>query len=148
MITHLAEGFVKHNAYGGGEVQAAHIWIQHRYLQAVVPIRAQQCFRQASCFGSKDKAVVVLKAPFGLKAFGFCSEIHEPRVGQRLIERFEISMAREVHLRPVIEARSFHCTIVHAKACNADDVKRHVRRSTQASDVAGVRWNLRFYERH
>ena len=148
MITHLTESLVKHNAYGGGEVQAAHLFIQHRYLEAVVPIRAQQGFREASCFGSKDEAVVVLKAPIGVETLGFCSEINKPRVGQRLIERFQISMTREVHLRPVIEARSLHCTIVHAKACNADDMKRDVRRSTQASDVAGVRWNLRFYESH
>ena len=36
--------------------------------------------------------------------------------------------------------------IVHAKACDTDDVKRHVGGGTQPSDVAGVRWNLRFDE--
>src|SRR5256885_11850922 len=51
-------------------------------------------------------------------------------------------MARQFHLRPVIEARSAQRAIVHAKAGNANDMKRHVGSSTQASDVPCVGWDL------
>ena len=56
-------------------------------------------------------------------------------------------MTRQFHLRPVIQSRSSQRTIVHAKPCDTDDVKWNVSSSTQASDVACVRWNLWFDER-
>jgi hypothetical protein len=55
-------------------------------------------------------------------------------------------VTRELHFRPVVETRASQRAIVHAKARDADDVKRSVRGSTQSSDVAGVRRNLRFDE--
>src|SRR5919106_4538048 len=56
-------------------------------------------------------------------------------------------MTRQLHLRPVIQSRSSQCAIVHAKPCDTDDVEWNVGSSTQASDVACVRWNLWFDER-
>src|SRR5262245_56643477 len=53
----------------------------------------------------------------------------------------------ELNLRPIIEAGSSHSTIVQAKPGHPDDMERHLGGGTQASDVARVRWYLRFYKR-
>src|SRR6185503_11007855 len=144
----LPEPFEQHDAHGCGEVQAPHIRVQHRDFQAVVPVSAQELFRESARFGTKNEAVVLLKRPIRVKPIRFGGEIDEASSLQRLVERFEVSMAREVYVRPVIKSRSAHGPIVHAKACDTDDVQRHVCSSTQASDVAGVGRNLWFYERN
>ena len=88
-----------------------------------------------------------MKAPVGVKLVRLCREIDEASLRQRLVERSEIFVAREVYLRPVVETRASHCAIIHAKACDTDDVKWCVGGGAQPSDVAGVGWNLRFDER-
>jgi hypothetical protein len=56
-------------------------------------------------------------------------------------------MTSEFYFRPVIETGTSYGAVVHAEAGDADDVQRSVRRRTQARNVAGVWWNLRFDKR-
>ena len=56
-------------------------------------------------------------------------------------------MTCELYLGPIVEAGASQRAVVHAKAGDADDVQRRVRRRTQARNVAGVGWNLWFDER-
>ena len=88
-----------------------------------------------------------MELPIGVAAIRLRSEVDEASLRQSVVERLEIFVTRELYLRPVIETGASQRAIVHAKARDADDVKRHVSGSAQPSDVAGVRRNLRFDER-
>jgi len=55
-------------------------------------------------------------------------------------------VTRQSHFGPVVEPGTSQGTIIHAEAGDADDVQRHISRGTQPSDVAGVGWDLGFYE--
>src|SRR5262249_20945061 len=129
---------------GSGEIQTADIGVEHRNFQAAIPVRTQQIFGQSTRLAAKDETVVRLVFPIGVEAIGFGGEIDEACLREWLIERFEISMAREVYFRPVVETSASQRAIVHAKAGDADDVQWRVCRRTHARDVAGVRWNLWF----
>jgi hypothetical protein len=143
----LPDGFEENDAYRGGKVQAANAWIWHRNFEAVVPVRTQEIFRKTARLTAKDETIIGVEVPVSVKLLGFRREVNEARLRQCFVERVEIFVTSELYFRPVVEAGALHGTIVHAKACNADDVQRHVGGSTQPCDVAGVRWNLRFDER-
>ena len=144
----MPPGFEEDNADSGGEVQAANTWIFHRNPEAIAPVRVQQIFGKTARLAAKDETVIRLKAPGGVKPLRLCREINEAGLRQGLVERIEMFVTRELHFRPVIETGASHGAIVHAKAGDPDDVKRHVGGGAQPRDVAGVRWNLGFDERN
>ena len=78
----MPERFEKHDAGGGGEIQAADVGVGHRDFQATIPVRVQQIFRQSARLAAKDEAVVRLKTPIGVKAIGFGREIDETSGGE------------------------------------------------------------------
>ena len=92
-----------------------------------------------------------MKSPVGIGAIGLGGEINETclrrRLMERLIQRVEVRVFEELHVRPVVETGSAHGAIVHPKAGDADDVQRNVSSSAESGDVTGVRWNLWFDER-
>src|SRR5688572_19079146 len=102
----LPEGFEEHDAGGGREIQTPYIWIHHRDFQTMAPVSVQELLGKASCFRTKDQAVVLLKGPIGVESLGFGSEIYESSFRQRLVERFEVSVTRELYVRPVIKSSS------------------------------------------
>ena len=53
----LPEGLEKHDD-GGGEVQAADVWVEHWDAEAVFPVRAEEIFRQTSRFPAENEAIV------------------------------------------------------------------------------------------
>src|ERR1051326_4428004 len=144
--TGLSQCFVKHDTDRGRKIQAADFRIGHGNAEAVAPVCAQEFFGQTTCFRPKNQAIVGFERPVGVEPIGLRSEIHEACGGQRLVERFEICMPREVYFRPVVETCSTQRAIVHAKASDTDDVEWNVVRGAESRDVAGVWWNLRFDE--
>src|SRR3982751_1459232 len=88
----LSQRFVEDDGDRCGEIETAHVWIEHRDGQAPLPVCAQDVFGQAARLTPKDQTIVRLKTPGRVRLFGLGREIDEPRFRQRGLKRGEIAM--------------------------------------------------------
>ena len=108
--------------------------------------------RHAPCFSAPRRrynevgASAVLEIPIGVRHVGLRRQVDETRDGQRFAQSFEIAVAVEFDLRPVVEAGAPHCALVETEARRADYVQRRARRRAQARDVPRIGRYLRLDE--
>jgi len=134
----LPQSFVENYGDGVCEVQAAHVGIHYRYLQAPVPIGFQEVFRQPAGFSPEDDAIVAAKRKVNVRSFGVRGEINKPGVCECRMKTTEISMSVQNNLGPIIETRSLNCPIVHSESRNSDNVQRGSGRRTESRNISGV----------
>ena len=82
-----------------------------------------------------------------MRLFALGGKIEKSRVGASVrLERFEILPAAQIDLRPVVETGAFQVAFLERKTQRSDEVQTCSGGEAQASDVAGIRRNLRLDE--
>lgn len=143
-ISELTQCFVKHDADGVCEVQAADIFVRHRHGETMIGISLQNRCGQAPGFASENEAIAVRKFPIDVRTIRFRREIQKSRPRQALVQPFKIDMPVQIDVFPVIQPGPFQRPVVHPKTGHAHDMQTRKCCRAQTCDVAGIRRNLRF----
>lgn len=148
---HLAEGFVKDDACGGGEVEAAHLARRHGNAQGLRTEALHHLLGQAIRLPAEDQAVAgaivnlcIEPLPTGAVAEEAFQRSSRPRPA-----RFEVGkrgVAIQLHGVPVVQAGAAQGALVQAKTKATDEMQCRPRGRAQPGDVARVRRDFRFPE--
>ncbi|SRR6266853_1741331 len=114
----------------------------------MVPVSAQDIFREATGFSPEDQTVVSFERPVCIELIAFCREVNETRVGQGRVKSLEVSVPLENDLGPVVKSGPADRSSIHAESRHTHDMKRNPGSRTKPRDIAGVRWYFWFYKRN
>jgi hypothetical protein len=144
----LSQRFVEHNRDRVCEIETTYFRIEHRYLQAIIPIGLEQLFGQTTRFSAKNKAIVLTKRPIGIKSFSLRGKVQEATPCLCLVKSLEIGMSMQNHFWPIIQARPTHRSVVQTKPGSTNNVKWGSGCRAESRDVACVLRYLGLYERN
>jgi hypothetical protein len=141
--TLLSHRFEQHNCYRGRKVQAP--CPAHRDRDAIVDVGREQTLRQPLGFTTENEKITWPKRHIVVSALAFRSQKKTTCIrGLGALQVTEGIPESHIHFVPVIKTGAFQVPIVKRKPEWLYQVQRRFGRHTKPSNVAGVRWNLRF----
>jgi hypothetical protein len=148
----LAQCFIKDNAGGAGQVEAADCAARRRNRQGATAEASDHLGGQAMSFAAEQEAIAILIADARVDGFGSGREGKDAKrraagVGPSPLERGVGVVPAHVNGVPVIEPGAAQRAIIQPEAQAADQMQSRAGRGAQAGDVTCVGRNFGFQER-
>jgi hypothetical protein len=137
----LAEGFVKEDAGGGGEVEAALILL-HGDLELAIRVRIEEGFWEAGGFAAEEYPIGWGKSGVPVRRCGAGAGEEKVVGADGGEERFEIVVNCDLGFFDVVHAGAFEVSVGEKEAERTDKVELGRGDGAEARDVAGVLGNL------